>query len=118
MRNQMRSIRFRRRVHTCYSLRLQRFPPSVQDGVTGPLLAERDELCAELAAAQKDARDAHAARDAAAEELNQLAFRVRRLDERLLAKDTCDARQSRSKLVWLVLKTERALPVRPGRIVP
>jgi hypothetical protein len=61
----------------------------LQDGVTGPVIAERDELKAKLAAAEAGLRDAHSSLEGAEEERKQLTWRVRRLDEKLLAKDKC-----------------------------
>ena len=61
----------------------------MQDGVTGPLYEERDELKARLAVRDEELRKAAAAAENMAEERTQLQYQVKRLDDKLVARDTC-----------------------------
>lgn len=62
---------------------------SVQDGVTAPLYKERDELKSRLMAAEEALRATAAKVENVTEERTQLQYQVKRLDERLIAKDKC-----------------------------
>lgn len=59
-----------------------------QDGVTGPLRAERDELKERLDEVSSSLRDATARMDNVIDERDQLQFQLSRLDEKLIKKES------------------------------
>lgn len=70
------------------------FLPSVnfvQDGVTGPLRAERDALKERLDEVSSSLRDATARLENVSDERDQLKFQLTRLDEKLSKKESCVA---------------------------
>ena len=59
----------------------------VQDGVTGPLRAERDALKERLDEVSSSLRDANARLENVTDERNQLQFQLSRIDEKLSKKE-------------------------------
>jgi hypothetical protein len=74
----------------------------MQDGVTGPLRAERDALKERLDEASTALRDATVRLEDVTEERDQLQYQVTRLDEKLLAKDRCSIRAQASGIAQLM----------------
>ena len=62
---------------------------TLQDGVTAPLYNERDELKARLMAAEEALRASSAKVESVNEDRVQLQYQVKRLDEKLMARDKC-----------------------------
>lgn len=79
--------------NSAYSMRREPSVPivvcDVQDGVTGPLRAERDALKERLDEVSTSLRDATAQLENVSDERDQLKFQLTRLDEKLSNKESC-----------------------------
>lgn len=63
----------------------------LQDGVTGPLRAERDALKERLDEVSTSLREATARLETVSDERDQLQFQLTRLDEKLIKKEKCES---------------------------